>query len=463
MNPSTRTDGPAVLRQVFHPPAREWQFWAIQFLVTFIAGIHLVTDTRHTLLSDALPAGIPVALLIIPVGYAAIRYGLAGSAATSIWATLLWLPDIFVRHGHLTPDVIDLVLIDIVAFVFGQRIESERFARWRAERATEERRSAEASYRQLFESNRTPIVVLDASGQMMDANPAARRLFDVTNDLAVIRDVAAHGDSISTLNGRIVQMSDGQDYRVDSVELPSELTGATTQVIFEDVTAELGISRRATQYARLVVKVEEELRRELARELHDEPLQLFLHLARRLESLGSKDGVPEAVTGGLEVARHQALEAADRLRVLARDLRPPALDRLGLVPALSSLLSDVEEESELVTSLTVGGVPIRLHRDLELGAFRIIQESVRNAIKHAVAQRIKVTVEFEPSSLTISIHDDGLGFQPDLTSDSSVSGMGIMGMYERANLLGGELTVESSPGQGTTVHARFAIDETPPL
>jgi signal transduction histidine kinase len=456
---NTRTDSGASLRQVFHPPIREWQYWAIQLTVALIAGVHIFADQNHSIMNEALPAGMPVALLIIPVGYAAIRYGLAGSAATSIWATLLWLPDLFLPHGHIVSDAIDLVLIDLVAIVFGQRIELERFARSRAERETAERISAEASYRQLFELNRAPIVVLDSLGRILDANPAARTLFESTNDLSLIREVTERGGSVSDLNGLTVRMPNGQDYRIGLVELPGQVRGATTQLIFEDVTAELGESRRATQYARLVLKVEEEQRRRLARELHDEPLQLFLHLARRLENLGSKAGVPDIVSGGLDEARRQAIDAAARLRVLARDLRPPALDRLGLVPALNSLLSDVEEETNLTTAISVVGDPIRLSADLELGAFRIIQESVHNAIKHADAKNLNIKVTFEPQRLTVEVHDDGHGFVPEEVVELGSSGMGILGMHERANILAGHLDIDSNPGEGTTTRAELPISE----
>ena len=460
MSQPTRTDAGAVLRQVFHPPLREWQFWVIQLTVALIATLHLYDDTHASVISRAVPTGLPVALLIVPVGYAAIRYGLAGSAATALWATLLWLPDLTLRHGHVSADSIDLIMVDVVAMVFGQRIESERFARWRAERETAERISAEASYRQLFVSNSAPIVVLDAVGNVMDANPAAHLVVGADNDLTQLRTILDDAGSPTALNGRIVRMPNGQDYRVGVAELPTRVTGAAVQLIFEDVTAELGESRRATQYARLVVKVEEEQRRRLARELHDEPLQLFLHLARRLEHLGSTSGVPEVVSGGLDQARLQALDAAARLRVLARDLRPPALDRLGLVPALSSLLSDIEQETTLTTTTCVVGDAVRLGADIELGTFRIIQESVNNAVKHARATTIEVSLTFETARITVEIRDNGRGFIVAPVAAREAAGMGVMGMSERAAILGGHLRITSHPGEGTLVRAVLPLHET---
>lgn len=448
-----RSDRVGVLRQVFHPPLHEWRFWAIQFSVILIAGLHIFADLNLSNVNGAFPAGIPVAVLIVPIGYAAFRYGLAGSAATSLWATILWLPDLLLPNdrGHVGADIINLILVDLVAFAFGERIKAERQARTREEQATAMQRSAEAGYRQLFDSNRAPIFLLDSEQRIVEANSAARALFDGVITRSMLHELMEIDDHTAELNGQTHRMRDGRDYRIGLVDLPAHDLDASTQLIFEDVTNELGEGRRATQYARLVVKVEEEQRRGLARELHDEPLQLFLHLARRLEALGSVDGVPSAVSSGLEEAREQALDAATRLRMLARDLRPPSLDQLGLVAALSSLLSDVEEETDLETKIAISGVPRRLSADIELGAFRIVQESVRNALRHAHAQRLSLTVEFSDDGLSLRVRDDGRGFVLRESEDISSSRLGILGMRERSNLLGGRLEIRSIPGSETTV------------
>lgn len=284
-------------------------------------------------------------------------------------------------------------------------------------------------------------------------NPAAEVLFDGQITGLTIHALMGLEGPVATLDGQTHRMRDGREYRIGIVNLSSLDENASTQMIFEDATNELGVGRRAAQYARVVVKVEEEQRRKLARELHDEPLQLFLHLARRLEGLGLVQGVPAAVADGLEEAREQALDAATRLRTLARDLRPPSLDQLGLVAALSSLLSDVEEETELVTEMTVGGERRRLGADIELGAFRIAQESVRNVMRHADAHRLNLMVDFSDDQLSLRVRDDGRGFllrehDDRLNSPSVSSSMGIVGMRERSNLLAGHLEISSRPGAG---------------
>ncbi|HUZ21823.1 MAG TPA: ATP-binding protein [Acidimicrobiales bacterium] len=456
---ATLAEFAAVARQAARPPVREGRFWAIQAMVLLIAGVHLLVDLNVSIATGAFPAGIPVALLIVPVGYAALRYGLAGSAATGIWATLLWLPDLLLPHdrGHVGGDLVNLALVIGVAFVFGQRIEAERLAHARVERATAEALAVEARYRQLFETNRAPILVLDGQGLIAEANPAATAL--LSGD-AIGRAGLTLFDGDATLDGkagRVLSLADGRDYRVDLAPLPADTGEASVQVIFEDVTEERSEGRRASRYAQLVVQAEEDQRRRLARELHDEPLQLFLHLARRLESLGGVAGVPEAVASGLAETRHQALEAAARLRSLARDLRPPALDQLGFVAALSSLVADVEEEARIVAELEVTGTGARLAPEVELGAFRIAQEAVRNTLRHAGARRLVVTVEFRANELALSVADDGHGFVPEALDELGSGHLGLLGMRERTRLLGGHLEVRSAPGHGTVVEATVPL------
>ena len=356
-----------LLRRVARPPVRQATFWAVQASVALIAGVHLYADLHLTVEGGEFPAGIPVVLLIVPVGYAALRWGLAGSAASALWASLLWLPHLVLPadQGHLGGDLVDLAVVDAVALLVGWKIDSERDARARGEAATAARLRAEARYRQ-----------------------------------------------------------------------------------------------EAMRYAALVVQAEEDQRGRLARELHDEPLQLFLHLARRLEALGSAPGMPRDLGGQLEEARLLALDAAARLRAVARDLRPPSLDQLGLAAALAGLLDEVESGSDTATVLRVTGHPRRLVDETELGAFRIAQEAIRNSVRHASASRVEVTVDFGARELSLEITDDGCGLPAvalDDIGDPGAGHLGLVGMRERASLLGGRLELSSSPGRGTSVRASLPL------
>lgn len=458
---TTRADYRAVLRLAAHPPIRETRFWIIQAVVFIIAGFHFYLDLHVASETGAFPSGVPVALLILPVGYAALRYAFAGAAVTAMLAILLWLPDLLLPRdlGHVGGDVVELTLIVIVAIVFGRRIDAERFAYLRSENAMARTLDIETRFHRLFETIRSPMLVLDHYGVVSDANPAATQLLG--RHLVGQMVTSLHGGDI-TLDqpvGRVVSLSDGRDYRLDVVSFPDDSGNVDTQVIFEDVTEERSEGRRARRYAQLVIKAEEDQNRRLARELHDEPLQLFLLLARRLESLGEVQGVPAVVVEGLAEAHHQSLDAAGRLRNLARDLRPPTLDQLGLVAAISSLVADIEVQGGPDAELKVIGVATRLISDVELGSFRIVQEAIRNVLRHAQAGRVKVTVEFKPDELALRVVDDGQGFNPDNPSEQDSEHLGLLGMRERARLLGGDLEVHSESGRGAAIVCIIPIHE----
>jgi signal transduction histidine kinase len=444
--------GDDVRRRSAWLPVRDHRFWVVQALIAVVFVLHELADGGlGPRPFTAIPHLAFEALFLLPLLYAALNFGLRGSLITAAWVTLLMTLDItFSLRGmgriNLWAHYVELATLDVVAVAVGWRVEAERLARGQAE-------VAETRYRQLYETARTPIILLDAEGVVCDANPAARAIFN--SDL-----VGRRGQSLLPGGfprgkdvGEAVRLPDGRDYRLALVPLPTGNGAASTQAIFEDVTEEHRERRLATRYAARVVQAEEDQRRRLARELHDEPLQLFVHLARRLEGLGETPGIPASATAGLAEARQQALDAALLLRGLARDLRPPTLDHLGLVAALSSFLADIGEEADLHADLQVIGEAGRLAADIELGAFRIIQEAVRNALRHAGARRLQVSVEFGAGALRLTVADDGRGFTPGELDDLAATHLGLLGMRERALLLSGHLEVRSAPGAGTVVHA----------
>ena len=152
-----------------------------------------------------------------------------------------------------------------------------------------------------------------------------------------------------------------------------------------------------------------------------------------------------------------------KLRRFIKDMRPPALDHLGLVPAVEGLTSDLAEKEGIEIRLTVEGEKRRLTPEEELVLFRIAQESLNNARRHSQASQVVIQMEFYPDGVRMTIHDNGQGFKvPEKTGDMVATGkLGLIGMYERARLLGGTLLVESEPGKGTTVIADVPIQPDP--
>jgi two-component system sensor histidine kinase DegS len=203
-----------------------------------------------------------------------------------------------------------------------------------------------------------------------------------------------------------------------------------------------------------ITMAQEEERKRIARELHDETIQALVVLTRQLDDIISvSSDLAFDKRRLLENLRKQADDIMADVRRLSQDLRPPALDRLGLVPALEWLASDIGKHSGINVDVRINGVSRRFSSEVELVLFRVAQEALRNAWRHAQAARVDVTVEFGDRKARITVKDNGKGFDlPETTGDLVKQGrLGLAGMEERIQLVGGNLRIESRPGEGTTV------------
>jgi len=177
-------------------------------------------------------------------------------------------------------------------------------------------------------------------------------------------------------------------------------------------------------------------------------------LARQLDDIAASDkGLSEYKRILLEILRGQINNIMADVRRLSQDLRPPALDRLGLVPALEWLASDVGKRSGINIKVSIHGVSRRFLPEVELVLFRVAQEALRNALRHAQATSAEVAVEFGDRKIRITVKDNGKGFDlPETTGDLVKQGrLGLAGMQERIQLVGGSLRIKSRSGKGTTV------------
>jgi two-component system, NarL family, sensor histidine kinase UhpB len=201
---------------------------------------------------------------------------------------------------------------------------------------------------------------------------------------------------------------------------------------------------------RLVVRAQEEERRRLARDLHDEVNQALTAILLRLEAL-AQDEPPERTreVGELKLLVNQAME---ELTGLARQLRPSALDDHGLVPAIEAQLRRFSSRAGVESSIATHGDPSVLGEDEQIAIYRVAQEALTNAGRHSGASHVEVEVTLKDACVELRVSDDGQGFEP---SAESSEGLGLKGMAERARLVGGELDVRSAPGNGTTVTLRI--------
>jgi signal transduction histidine kinase len=207
-------------------------------------------------------------------------------------------------------------------------------------------------------------------------------------------------------------------------------------------------------YVRQITRVQEDERRRIARELHDETIQMLIVISRRLEVLSSLPGaLPEAATRHLESLQELVSDTLKGVRRFVQDLRPATLDHLGLVATLEGMTRDLSEKDHIDAELRVIGEARRLIPEEELVLFRIAQETLSNVRRHSKASRATVEVEFHSDRVRLTVEDNGNGFNaPERIGDLISSGkLGIIGMHERARLLGGTLQIHSEVGTGTTI------------
>ena len=202
--------------------------------------------------------------------------------------------------------------------------------------------------------------------------------------------------------------------------------------------------KRIRHYAERLLRAQEDERRRLSQELHDQPLQDLIHLLRVLDG------------GSGEDARKVATGVVSELRQISRGLRPPTLDDLGVGAALHKLVTDFQARTEIAASFQIEGGVRRVSPEVELGMFRIAQEALNNVARHSEAAKVAIRVLFTDDDVRLSVKDDGVGFRPDRNSEAA---LGIIGMTERAGLVGGSLDIRSAPHEGTSVRAVLPISD----
>ncbi|MCC6175759.1 MAG: HAMP domain-containing protein [Chloroflexi bacterium] len=222
---------------------------------------------------------------------------------------------------------------------------------------------------------------------------------------------------------------------------------------------------RVSQLLQTVIDAQEDERKRIARELHDETSQSMAALAVGLKAASTLvDRDPVRAAQVLENLKDAAASTVREIRNLVSDLRPTLLDDMGLVPALNWSASRRLAEHGVDVVVTSHGVNDRLPPRIETTLFRIGQEAINNAARHARARRVQIDLSIAQGIATLSIVDDGRGFNVDLATNCDHQRrqpFGLLGMAERAGLLGGTCTITSLLGEGTRVEARIPLDERP--
>jgi len=329
----------------------------------------------------------------------------------------------------------------------------------------------------LFEAAAEAIFIVDRQGRIVMTNPAAARMFRFPPAELVGMTVEAlvpeslrhrHVDHREGYFGHPTTRPMGlgldlQARRRDGTEFYAEISlshiqtqqGAFAVVFITDIS-----KRRAYRDAVMVQQQElrmlagrlmtaqDDERRRIARNLHDDLTQRLAFLAIDLGKLAGEAPFPEAAAR-LRPLQQRAADAAENVRQISHQLHPSILDDIGLEGALEQYCEDFSERTGIATHFRSRGVPERLAPDIASSVYRIAQESLRNVSKHAQAKEAWVTVEALDGELNLTIHDNGIGMSPESTN--SGTRIGIASMQERAHLVKGKLSINSEHGEGTQV------------
>ncbi|WP_067727086.1 sensor histidine kinase [Oceanobacillus damuensis] len=219
---------------------------------------------------------------------------------------------------------------------------------------------------------------------------------------------------------------------------------------FRQVNEMIENAKEKQEFGLKIIEAQEDERRKISREIHDGPAQMLANILLRSELMERtiRDGTAEQAINEIRSVKEMVRSSLYEVRRIIYDLRPMALDDLGLVPTIKKYVDNISDYNKITIEFSVLGEEKRLNQKYEIAFFRLMQESLQNAIKHSEATLIQVKLEILRDSLTMLIKDNGKGFDMSVKRDKS---FGLIGMRERVEMLEGQLKIQSAIGKGTTI------------
>jgi PAS domain S-box-containing protein len=330
-------------------------------------------------------------------------------------------------------------------------------------------------FQELFQLLPDGLLVTDDKGIILEANQAAAAVLRCPNEFLVgmpfglfvaatyrhrFYDCLARLRSVAISDEFETQVGSRNEMRMVAVWVSRVDAGAGDvpenrfRWVVQDVTERRRVEAARDDLRRLV-RVQEDERRRIARELHDTVSQLLTALLLGIRAVRDAGPLSPLALTRLDDLQRVAHELGRSARNLAVRLRPTVLDDLGLEPALGQLVGEWSAQTGLAIDFQTAGLEsARLPAEVETVLYRVVQEALTNVAKHARAQQVSVVVSRHNGYVTAVVEDDGVGFDP---KSAGSDRLGLIGMYERVALVGGELDIESTPGAGTTTIARVPV------
>ena len=419
--------------------------------------------------------------LLLPITYLGFLFGMKAGLTGSALALVIMLPNALLTSEYRVDALGEVGGVVAAGAVINVGFERLRRERERRRLVGEQLRVSEERYREIFENAHDGIWLQDMQGRITMANRACaeitgyapeelvgmrvKRLLseEPLNKARQIRKRLLAGETINEPYEQEIIKRDGTSALLWLT--PSLITsqGWPTgfQFIARDITEQAHMQENLNFYLQQVTRAQEHERQRIAQELHDETAQSLLLMAQRLDSLAStaKKRLNRDVAAELQEVRATTIEALMELRRLAQDLRPRILDDMGLVPALEWLADDLAEQDGIEARVEVDGTLPRLSEEGQLLLFRIAQEALRNIGKHSGASEATLSLRAYGDRLEMRVVDNGEGFTlPKAVGDLAATGkLGLLGMHERARLLGGTLDIRSERRKGTTVVVELPV------
>ena len=227
---------------------------------------------------------------------------------------------------------------------------------------------------------------------------------------------------------------------------------------YEDVGEAIDKAKLKQDYSLRIIEAQEEERKRLSREIHDGPAQMMANVLLRSDLIERtyREKGPELAFQEIKSLKEMVRDALTEVRRIIYDLRPMALDDLGLVPTLKKYLETTEDYNKgTKLYFQSNGNEVRLPSNYETAIFRLVQEAITNAVRHGKASQIEVKVEWLKNHVTLIVKDNGAGFDQSIVKNQS---FGLLGMKERIELVNGEFFINSSPGNGTVLMFQIPLE-----